>query len=121
MVNCSSSLHDQSSDSRQVHGSQTRNAFADWRSFIGNQSQADTCGPCAPAREAEFPQQFVRDALYAPRRILPSHPADQQLGLKRNRRAAMAAFATPVKLETLAVPEMPGFGGPELRLVWRGA
>jgi hypothetical protein len=33
----------------------------------------------------------------------------------------MAAFATPVKLETLAVPEMHGFGGPELRLVWRGA
>src|ERR1700692_2586960 len=58
----------------------------------------------------ELQQQFVGDALLAPRWILIRHPTDELLNLKRNRWTTRSRLQSPKQLPTRTVPMNQGLG-----------
>src|SRR6266404_5941146 len=58
----------------------------------------------------ELQQQFVGDALLAPRWILVRHPTNELLNLERNRRTTGSRLQPPKQLPTRTVPTNQGLG-----------
>src|ERR1022692_3375064 len=53
---------------------------------------------------SQFHEEFIGDALLAPRGILIRHPANQGLNLKRNRRSSRARLQPPEQFPSRSVP-----------------
>src|SRR5450631_2170165 len=53
---------------------------------------------------SQLQQEFIGDALLAPRGFLARHPADQDLNLKRNRRSAGSRLQPPEQFPSRSVP-----------------